>query len=278
MRKILSIKKASAIIIVGMFIFASNVQAEPSDGNTPTKKSVCDGLTGSAYSLCNVYCEAMDCDSDDHKASDTACDAVLERFLTITDSGVIPCEEVSQVVGSWQPIEDTDDGIWFSNEFAEGFDYCEASLYFGNISRLPIHSFIRFPNVTIPAGATIVSAVLRFTADYYNFSDTTPVNVKIYFNDADNPDAPTTLEECNDLILTDAIDWNNIDPWDVEEVNDSPELKTILQAVINRSGWASEQAILAVVKDNDSPDNTYRTCYEFNWGQAVELVVTYTLP
>jgi len=39
------------------------------DGETPAEESVCDGLPDAQFGICNAYCEAMDCDSDNPKAN-----------------------------------------------------------------------------------------------------------------------------------------------------------------------------------------------------------------
>jgi hypothetical protein len=52
----------------------------------------CDGETGAAYGLCNAYCEAMDCDSDNAQASETACAKVKDKFANITGRTSLPCE------------------------------------------------------------------------------------------------------------------------------------------------------------------------------------------
>jgi hypothetical protein len=66
-------------------------QAETPDGETPAEETVCDSLAdGAAWGLCNAYCEAMDCDSADPRASDAACQHVLGSFLAL-ESGPIPC-------------------------------------------------------------------------------------------------------------------------------------------------------------------------------------------
>ncbi len=48
---------------------------------TPDEETVCDGFEGAAYGLCNAYCEAMDCDSKEPQASDTACEKVFANFM-----------------------------------------------------------------------------------------------------------------------------------------------------------------------------------------------------
>jgi hypothetical protein len=51
------------------------------DGETPAAETVCDGLEGAQFGLCNAYCEAMDCDSANPNANATACAKVRERYL-----------------------------------------------------------------------------------------------------------------------------------------------------------------------------------------------------
>ena len=57
---------------------------------TPTEESVCVGLSGAAFGLCNAYCEAMDCDSEAPNANETACLKVLSDFTKHSDE-LIPC-------------------------------------------------------------------------------------------------------------------------------------------------------------------------------------------
>jgi hypothetical protein len=73
-----------------LLTFAGAAAAQTPDGSPPSEETVCDGQTGAAYGLCTAFCEAMDCDSDDPQASQTACDKVGEKFLTITGQAP-PC-------------------------------------------------------------------------------------------------------------------------------------------------------------------------------------------
>lgn len=80
------------LMMVLMMAAPAAVASGTPDGLTPAEETVCDGLTGSAFGLCNAYCEAMDCDHPDHSAADVACDAVRENFERKTGT-VLPCEE-----------------------------------------------------------------------------------------------------------------------------------------------------------------------------------------
>jgi len=65
--------------------------AQTPDGETPAEETVCDNETGAAFGLCNAYCEAMDCESDDPQASEAACGKVRDKFMQITGRD-LPCE------------------------------------------------------------------------------------------------------------------------------------------------------------------------------------------
>ena len=73
--------------------FSANVIAGTPDDETPAEEIVCTeaGFDGAAWGLCNAYCEAMDCDSNNPSASDKACARVLANFEKQTDGAEIPC-------------------------------------------------------------------------------------------------------------------------------------------------------------------------------------------
>ncbi len=70
----------SLVISIGFSAYS-----QTPDEMTPAEETVCDGFEGAAYGLCNAYCEAMDCDSKEPQASDTACEKVFANFMKKTD-------------------------------------------------------------------------------------------------------------------------------------------------------------------------------------------------
>lgn len=54
------------------------------DGMPPAIESICDEEEGAAFGLCNAFCEAMDCETDNPQASATACDKVKSKYQQIT--------------------------------------------------------------------------------------------------------------------------------------------------------------------------------------------------
>lgn len=120
------------------------------------------------------------------------------------------------------------------------------------------HAFIRFPAVAIPKGSIINSAHITLYA-YMDISVGSNVNAKVYFNNVDNATAPTNTSEANALALTSAVAWHNVESWGEENsAHNTPELKTILQEIVNRSGWSSGNAVMAVIKDDGSSFNNIR--------------------
>jgi hypothetical protein len=82
-----------ALLVAGSLLSWSSVQAKTPDGKPPSEEAVCDSQTGAAFGLCNAYCEAMDCDSPDHQASDTGCAQVKANYERETGRP-LPCEVV----------------------------------------------------------------------------------------------------------------------------------------------------------------------------------------
>jgi hypothetical protein len=87
--------KARLVLFLALLTLCTGAAlAQTPDGETPAEETVCDSQTGAAYGLCNAYCEAMDCDSEDPAASETACTKVRTKFQNITGNDM-PCEAVS---------------------------------------------------------------------------------------------------------------------------------------------------------------------------------------
>lgn len=84
-------KARLAIALLFVCIGTGAALAQTPDWMTPAEETICDGETGAAYGLCNAYCEAMDCHSENAQASDTACTKVKDKFTNITGRP-LPCE------------------------------------------------------------------------------------------------------------------------------------------------------------------------------------------
>ena len=138
---------------------------------------------------------------------------------------------------------------------------------------------MRFQSVTIPSGSTITNAYVQFTADEAHAAAT---SLTLYGEDIDN--APTFTSTNADISgrekTSASVSWPNIPEWSVGESGPdtkTTELKTIIQEIVDRTGWASGNALVIIVtgaKDNkrvaESQDGSS--------ANAPQLVVSYNAP
>ncbi len=113
---------------------------------------------------------------------------------------------------------------------------------------------IRFRNVTIPKGAFILSAKIVFQVDATS-KNTDPCVVSIKAQAADNPDAfaTTAFNISPRPTTTDSVVWNiPTGSWNTVGANGAdqttPDLKSLVQALVNRDGWASGNAMAFIMR------------------------------
>lgn len=166
-----------------------------------------------------------------------------------------------------------DDGYWSASVYN-----ASESLRLGNTGTTPYHAFIRFRELNIPKGSIITSAFVRFAA-YINDSGNT-VNLNCHFNNEDGGVKPLDYTEAEALSLTSAIAWNSLGSWTVNSTYDTPELKTILQNIVDRAGYIYGNTVTFVVKDNNSDNDAHRypKSYESSGYAGPELHITWTVP
>ena len=114
----------------------------------------------------------------------------------------------------------------------------------------PFNSVILFSNVPIPIHAELISANIELTS--MNKWSKNNCNVNIYFNDVDSATFPENAPAAQDLVLTTATPWNNIETWEAATPSTSPDIKDTLQEVIDREGWLEDNNLQLVIHDNSS--------------------------
>lgn len=189
-----------------------------------------------------------------------SCNALVDNFLLTVEHGIwqnqIPgnatCVEISaqqEFAGSVltetaEPNESADDagkggsiGVWTT---------LDTTLYLGSGA----NTGVRFYDVDIPVGATILQAWVDFVCSGEFSPPDTPVNVDIYGDDADDSAIFSTEVDYNGRTRTAAfVSWNNIPHWILGNTYSTPEVKTIIQEVIDRVGWASGNHISLLFDD-----------------------------
>jgi type IV pilus assembly protein PilY1 len=129
--------------------------------------------------------------------------------------------------------------------------------------------------VTVPQGAIITTANLTFRAQYTQanpigngtirgqYSDNT-----LTFNQADTSDYDSRPRTTNSA-------WWKPSGWTADTDYTSPEIKSIVQEIVNRPGWASGNAMAFFIEHNLS---VYTAAYSYDTGSAYapKLHIEYT--
>ena len=134
--------------------------------------------------------------------------------------------------------------------------------------------YIRFQNVTVPQGATIASAYLK---PYQSGYPSRTVSVKGF--DKDNVSAPTSGSDLAASNFTTAGITNFVTGTG-DGQKTSPDIKTIVQEIVNRSGWSSGNSMMFALWIELSSSNTILLSlrsYDYSSAsKAAQLVIEYS--
>lgn len=163
-----------------------------------------------------------------------------------------------------------------------GHDYDDEEIEVSNY-----YAFFRFTGVAIPAGKTITTAKLslKFSGIGLNYSSHT---FKIAARDHGDASRPTTIAEVRPGVsatypyTSTVVDWGSIGSLSSDDWFDSPEIKTVIQEVIDgpaQGTWASGNALMLVVYDADDDESnkySFIKTYDSASGDAAKLEITYS--
>ena len=157
------------------------------------------------------------------------------------------------------------DGSNFTNDDNKNYVY----RYTDPANANAIHSGIIFDPVTIPQGATITTAYIEIEANYLSEPD---AYFHLYGNDVDDA-ADFTVEQ--DVISRDRTTANVA--FEGEDLpmaywGSAIEIKTIIQEIVDRPGWASGQAMcLLLIGDTG-------TLKKLRYSNECKIHIEYTEP
>ncbi len=140
---------------------------------------------------------------------------------------------------------------------------------------------LRFANVQIPTGATVLASWIEFTAFNKDCQCNQAVSVKINGFDSTNADAfnETSKNISSRAVTAAQVDWNNIEPWVDQKIYSTPDLSEVIQSITTKSGWNSGQAIgFSFIRDprytSDTPDNATDSNRRFySAGEATDTIL-----
>jgi len=135
----------------------------------------------------------------------------------------------------------------------------------------PQNAGFRWVNVTVPKNATIKKAYIVFTAGDDNFNEVCSLSIK--GEAADNPITFSTYEDFAARPFTTASVPFIVPTVLNEGTYNSPELKTVIQEIVSRSGWVSGNAITIFCNDDASTAYAVRTIRNYDGFPAQTAVL-----
>jgi TolB protein len=132
---------------------------------------------------------------------------------------------------------------------------------------------MRFNNISIPKGASILAAHVEFEVDQ---TGSDPTSLLLQGQATDHAVVFTTSSSNISSRLRTAaqVPWNNVPPWIAVDAKwQTPDLSPIVQEIVNRPGWGSGNSIVIIVSGSGR-----RTAESYNGEPpaAPKLVVAYT--
>ncbi len=130
---------------------------------------------------------------------------------------------------------------------------------------------LRFNNINILPGATIYNAYIQFETDEISSVTT---NLTFWGEAHDNPFSFSTINNLSGRPKTTAsVAWNNVPAWNTtSEKHNTPDLASIVQEIVNRSGWVAGNRMVFLVEGTGS---RVAESYDGEAANAPTLVIDY---
>lgn len=134
----------------------------------------------------------------------------------------------------------------------------------------------RFQTVDIAQGATINTAYLIFIAKG-SLAGTTNGDILGELI-VDAAEFSTAANYWGRDRTTAIVDWDGAEPWTDELEYNSPEIKTIIQEIVNQGGWVADNDLVIFIEDNAETSNELRKAYSWDGStsKATQLHIEYT--
>jgi hypothetical protein len=140
----------------------------------------------------------------------------------------------------------------------------------------------KFNNISIPRGATITNAYIQFTTEDAE-GDTGSAQVTIYGQNSVNP---SSFSNSNGNIssrpLTSSSTSWTIPNWvagsSAGEAQKTPELKSIVQELVNKADWNSGNSIAFLIKQASGSNDRDAYSYDGSSTKAPKLHIEFTAP
>lgn len=151
----------------------------------------------------------------------------------------------------------SDGDVSWHNEGVGSYSRTAATILLGDSDSANFNRWaaVLLPNITVPQGAPVTEAHLTLKAT--GLTGAIPVPLTIQAHDVDNAAATTSRTTIESWATTQAttasVAWDGsstpaLTAWVSTTNYDSPDLKTVIQEIVNRPGWVSGNSILLFIK------------------------------
>lgn len=132
---------------------------------------------------------------------------------------------------------------------------------------------LRFTDLAIPQGATIVSASLQFEVDEANAGDA--VSLTIYAQNSD--DALAFSASAGNISsrpkTTASVAWNSVADPAIDSKLNSPDITAVVQEVVNRGGWTTGSDMAFIIMKASGTGKRVVESYDGEASAAARLTV-----
>jgi len=134
---------------------------------------------------------------------------------------------------------------------------------------------VRFQNLKIPQGSTITSAYIEFNTQAIYTGTQATISLDIHGEASDNAEQfNSTNKNISSRTKTSANSTWSVNSWDDADVkHQTPDLKGIIQEIVNRTGWSSGNSMaFTITNPGDDPSSgRMATSYDNNPNKAPKL-------
>lgn len=174
---------------------------------------------------------------------------------------------------TWIVAASADDGHWVSSAVRYTYNHVQFSRWVSG-GQIIGRGFMRWA-ITIPDGSTIDSAYLKLYAQGQAGSAFT-TGIKL----VDSDSCPSLPNLAFDYAVTGNVNWS-LGSWTADTWYTSPDIKTLVQAFIDRGGYSSGNYLGLRVDEGDASEDNQNKWFDSFDGfpdTAAKLEVTWTPP
>jgi hypothetical protein len=185
-------------------------------------------------------------------------------FLVFTGSNIVSATVVIDKLIA-EENDDGEDHIAYAGQAddgAEGLSSSDLEMPWEDSVRSSSYQIIgmRFTDLQIPKGSEIINAYVQFTGDDDDDNKLTggPVNLIINGLLQPNPDEFGNVEDFytdRDPKTTAQVEWGNIPAWTsgrATNASKTPDISSIIQEIIDQDDWASDNALIIFIRDDET--------------------------